>query len=324
MIGIVGRRTVNDLAVLTHRVIVGKRDCLGMRDQKAVEMARRRRPGAHPRTRSGPVEIDGAARARLVSAAIRRKMPLVRAPAEFGGLGPLAHEAVDRPGVDEFVGRLRHVRDLGVAFRDVHHLHAQPLSQRSPIAAAGRHRALHAGIGRNIEQRLLHQMRDQARVGAMGQHGSGRAHTARAQPERLLANGVVGALRRRQGRVDIAARPGFDAGVEKHRAFFPAVADQRDARDVHRDIQQQVAAPEQRIEHAAETLAGERLLDELDPVAGRLLASDIIGSDDCHTLGTDADMPQDQRQHTLANAAEADKDNVTGKLDVDLICARLV
>ena len=81
-------------------------------------MSRRGGPGANPRARAGTIQIDRTARAGLVPSAVRREMLLMRAPAEFSGLSPFADEAVDRPGIDEFVGLLRDIRDLAVAFAE--------------------------------------------------------------------------------------------------------------------------------------------------------------------------------------------------------------
>src|SRR5580692_2146091 len=103
-----------------------------MRDQIAVKMSRLRGPGANPGTRAGTIQIDRAARSRPVPPAIRREMLLMRAPAEFGGLGAFADEAVDRPSIDELVRLLRHIRDLSVAFGDMHDLDAEGLGQFGP------------------------------------------------------------------------------------------------------------------------------------------------------------------------------------------------
>jgi hypothetical protein len=143
----------------------------------------------------------------------------------------------------------------------------------------------------------------------------------RAQRQRLLAQCVVGALGHRYGRIGIAAGPGLDAGVEVHRAFVPAVADQGDARDVDRNVEHEVAATDQRIERAAEILARQALLDELDAKARRFLVADVVGADDADALGAQAQMPQDQRQHPLADAAESDQDDAPGKIDVHFVLA---
>src|SRR6266436_7620663 len=126
-----------------------------MRDQESVEMPRLRSPRANPGARAGATQVDGAARADLVPSAVGREMLLMRAPAEFGGLGSLADEAVDRPGIDELVRHLRHIRDLSVAFGDVHDPDTEGLGKLGPgLAAAGRSRVDARVLG-DVEQGLL-------------------------------------------------------------------------------------------------------------------------------------------------------------------------
>src|SRR6202035_480023 len=101
-------------------------------------------------------------------------MLLMRAPAKFGGLSALADEAVDRPGIDELIRRLGHVRDLSIALGDMYDLDAESLAQAGPgLAAAGAAR-IHPGVPSDVEQGLLDQVRHQPRIRAMGEHGRGR------------------------------------------------------------------------------------------------------------------------------------------------------
>src|ERR1700722_15522429 len=95
-------------------------------------------PGAHPRTRARAIQVDRAARSLRMPSAVRGEVLLMRAPAEFGGLSAFADEAVHGPGVDELVGLLRHIRDLGIALGDVNDLDPESLCQFGPGLAAGR------------------------------------------------------------------------------------------------------------------------------------------------------------------------------------------
>ena len=63
---------------------------------------------------------------------------LVRAPAELGRLQALGDEALDRPGVDEDVPRLRLPGALRVALGDVDALDAERLGEPRPVLAASR------------------------------------------------------------------------------------------------------------------------------------------------------------------------------------------
>ncbi len=140
-----------------------------------------------------------------------------------------------------------------------------------------------------------------------------------AQCQRLLAQGVVRAPRGRYPRVGVPAGPRLDAGVEIHRALLPAELDQRDRRHVDRDIEQEVAATEHRIEDAADILARQRLTHELDAEVIRACAPLVIGGDDADAILRDSDVAQDQWQDTLTDATESDKKNSAGEIDVDLV-----
>src|SRR5579863_7888150 len=108
-------------------------------------------PGAHAGARAGTIEVNRAARTVGMAPAVRRKMPLVRTPSEFGGLRSLADEAVDRPGIDELVCLLRHVGHLGVAFGDMHDLDAEGLAEFGPGLAAVRRSGIDAGVRGAVE-----------------------------------------------------------------------------------------------------------------------------------------------------------------------------
>ena len=255
------------------------RNRLAVRDQEAVVGPVQRRPAAHAGRDARLRQIDRRAAAEIV-AACRRAGNCARAMPQPSSAGCEPSET--KPSTDQVL--TNSLGSFGMVetcvSRSAMWMTLTPSrcasSAHSPRLAG--HRRLQAGVCGDVEQRLLHQVRHQPRIGAVRQHRGRRARIAGAQPQRFLAHRVVGALGGRDGRVGVAAGPGLDAGIEVHRALFPAVADQGDARDVDRDIQQEVAAPEQRIEHAAEILARQRLLDELDAVARRLFAPDVVGA----------------------------------------------
>jgi hypothetical protein len=164
------------------------------------------------------------------------------APAEFGRLTAFADEAVDRPGVDELADFLRRERHLGVALGDVDHFHAEawrePRPSRRACVGSSRRRPVSAG---DVQQRLLDEMRHEAGIRAVRDHGRGAARAALPQRQRAFAQRVVRAQRRRQRRIGVAARPRLDAGVEVQRAALARIFDQREARDIDRQVQQEVA-----------------------------------------------------------------------------------
>src|ERR1700690_4592980 len=96
----------------------------------------------------------------------------MRGPAEFGGLHALRQEAFDRPGVDEHVARLRALGALGVALRNMHALDAQALREARPLLLALRLRTFVAKILGEIDEPLLYETGDTARVDAAPQAGS--------------------------------------------------------------------------------------------------------------------------------------------------------
>ncbi len=196
------------------------------------------------------------------------------------------------------------------------HLDAQRARERRPLLARLRV-GLVAGVLRDVEQRLLDEVRDQPGVGAVGDHGRGAVGPGLAQLENFLAQGIIGAAAGRDVRVGIAARPWLDAGVEVQRPLLVAELDQRDAGDVHRQVQQEVAAAHQRVQHVAEVLARERVVQELDSVLLRLLAPGVVGRDDRDAVGREpADVAQDQRQDALADGTEADENQPPGEMRV--------
>ena len=206
-----------------------------MRDQKAMERARLRRPGAHARARAGAVQIDGAARSRLMPSAIRREMLLMRPPAELGRLRAFAHEAVHRPGVDELVQFLRLLADLGIPLGDVDDLDAQRLRELRPLLAAGG-----TLVSRPTSLAILSSAcltRCDTRPGfapwvstAVG--ASGPPPEVLRSASASVAHGVVAAGVDGQLRIGIAAGPGLDAGIEIQRAALARQHDERDARHV--------------------------------------------------------------------------------------------
>ena len=168
MVGVVHGRPVDHGVAVAQRQVVRHRDRLVVRDQEAVERTVVGRPGAHARAGAGLVQVDRRAAAVGVAHAALGEVTLVRAPAELGRLAALGDEAVDRPGVDELARTLGLARHLGVALGDVDRLHAQVAEQPRPACAVGRLRMRQAGVAGDDQRRLLDQLRDQARVGALG------------------------------------------------------------------------------------------------------------------------------------------------------------
>ena len=239
------------------------------------------------------------------------------APAHLGRLAALRDEAVDRPGVDELADLLGLLGDLGVALGDVDHLDAEIARQLAPALAGGRLHRAQAGILGEVDQRLLDEMRDQAGVGAVGDHRRRPAAVLRRELQHVLAQRIVGAQRDRQAGIGVAARPRLDAGVDVERALLLAELDQRRRGDLDREVDQEVALAQPLVEGLAQVLARQPLPDEGDAeLFGLLEAAAVLLRDDGDLLGLDVDVAEDQRQHALADRAEADHDHAAGERDV--------
>jgi hypothetical protein len=212
-------------------------------------------------------------------------------------------------------------RDLGVALGDVDHLDTQPPREPAPALAVGRHLDAKAAILGDVHQRLLHEVRDQPGIGAMGDHRRRAPAVAGRELQHGFAQRVVGAQRHRQVGIGVAARPGFYAGVDVERTLLLAELDQRRRGDLDREIDQEVALGKPIRQHIAIVSLGQTLLDELDAVAlGLGQAAAVVLGDDGDLAGLDADMAQDERQHALADRAEADHDHAT--LEFEILLAR--
>ena len=278
-----------------------------------------RRPGAHPRRSTRLREEDGGSVAEIVAVAISREMSLVGAPTEFGGLAALADEAVHRPGVHELARTLTHRRDLRVALGDVDDLDAERVREPCPILARVRITGSDAGVGGDVEQRLLHKVRHHARIGAMGEHRGRCVGGALAQRERGLAQRVVRAARGGKTGIGIAPRPRLDAGVEIQRAALAAEADEIDGRHIDRHVDDKIALAHHRGEHRAEVILLDRLLDEAHAEMLQDMRAALIRRDHGDAARVGADVAQDERQHALTDAAEADEHDTARELHVDLM-----
>ena len=268
VIGVVAGRPVDHLAALAHREVVGDRDRLVVGHQEAVLGLRRGRPRAHPRAGARPLEVDRGVAAEVVAGAARRQRLFMRAPAELGRLHALRDEAFDRPGVDELARRLGVARALGVALGDVDALDAGALHQArpNPRAICGSTKSSLSSPAMST-QRLLDHPGHHAGIGAAAAHGGDAAGAPPAQIEHALAQRIVRALRDRAVAVGVEARPRLDDGVDVEGVEVLARAPSGRPRRCRPTGSRHAAARprgEQRGEHLAIILLGQRLVDELD------------------------------------------------------------
>jgi hypothetical protein len=142
---------------------------------------RGRRPGSHPGRGAGLRQVDGGIAAEIMPAPVGRHCFLVRAPTELRRLQALGAKALDRPGVDEHIARLRRTRALGVALGDMDALDPGALHQPRPVGAGLGLVESQADLGGDVEQRLLDEPRHHPRIGAAAAHRGDAAGPAAAQ-----------------------------------------------------------------------------------------------------------------------------------------------
>src|SRR5580692_10091251 len=122
--------------------------------------------------------------------AVLRQLLLVRAPAELGRLHPFGEEALDRPGIDEDLDRLRLLGTLGVALGDMDAFDAEALGKLAPVFARLRFLDLQVEIARDIEERLLDEPGHHAGISAAAGDRRGAARRLAARLEHGLAQRV--------------------------------------------------------------------------------------------------------------------------------------
>src|SRR6516164_10715193 len=159
------------------------------------------------------------------------------------------------------------------------------------------------GSVREIDERLLDEMRDEPRVGAMRQHRRRAARIAGTQRQRTLAQAVIRSRRRREAGVSITARPRLNARVQVECTLLLTERDQRDARYVDRNIEEKIAVIEMRLQYRAIVVLCKRCLDETDAVLGCDIVSARLGGDGRDLIGRNLEMAEQQREDALTDAA---------------------
>ena len=242
---------------------------------------------------------------------VLRQPFLVRPPAELRRLQALRQKAVDRPGIDEDVHRLRVLRALRVALRDVDSLHAEIAHQLRPALAVVEARLVELvlELSGEIDQRLLDEPRDHAGIGAAAGDGGRAARILRLLLANRVAERVVGAGFGIGRAVVVESRPRLDDGVDVERADLAAEAHDVERRRVDREIDAEAAPAafgQKRLQQLAIIVARHRLLHEADALLLAKRAVGVIRIDDDDALAVEFEMAQDERQRSAADRAEAD------------------
>ena len=131
---------------------------------------------------------------------------------------------------------------------------------------------------RKLERRGLEELRHEPRVGSLADHRRGAAVAQLfAQGQRPGAERLVGALRRRQIRVGVAAWPGLNSRVQVECAAGGGEPQQLEAGHVHGEVEEEVAGPQMRLEHRGEPVARQRRHLEADTMRRGHLVTSTIG-----------------------------------------------
>src|SRR5665213_1057099 len=144
------------------------------------------------------------------------------APAEFGRLHTFGDKALYRPGVDEYVPRLRLLRALGVTLGDMDALDAQFVGELAPALPALRLVERRIGVAGDIKQRLLDEPRHHAGIGAAGRNRGRAARALVLGRQQRLAQRMIRARLWAGAFVEIEAEPRLDDGVDIERTDFAA------------------------------------------------------------------------------------------------------
>ena len=225
-----------------------------MRDQVADERAGARRPAANAHIHARPQEIDARAVARR-PARVGRKRALRRAPAQLGRLRPFAEKSIDRPGGDELARGLGSPADLAVVFGDLDGPDPQFAKQACPASRriAGACRGSSTALA-SSSAAALRSCDTSPGIGSLADHRRGAAVAQLlAQGQRPGAERLVGALRRRQIRVGVAAWPGLDSRVQVECAAGGGEPQQLEAGHVYGEVEEEVAGPQTRLEQQGRT-----------------------------------------------------------------------
>ena len=197
---------------VTNGVIIGNRDCLVMRDQKAELRPGCRTPRMDTRDCAWPFQPYSRLATGVMPVPVFREPGLMRAPAQFRGLETFGNETLYRPGVHKDIPWARLAARLRVALRDVHGLHTKRLHQLGPSRAILWRSGIAPRVRGQRQQRLFYKPRHHAGVCTTATH--------RRCPTRIGSLFVAHSLTQRViralcviCRVKVKPRPGFHNGI---------------------------------------------------------------------------------------------------------------
>ena len=140
----------------------------------------------------------------------------------------------------------------------------------------------------------------------MGDHRSRARPVALPQGLGTLAHGIVTAHRGRDRGVSIAARPGFDTGIQIEHIPLLAPGDQVQTAHIDREVEQKVAGSQAGLQDLPVVGACDRPIGEANSVALGDCAPVLTCGDDRDLLWGDPQMAEEERQDALSDAAKTD------------------
>ena len=327
-------RPVDGLLAVPNRELVGDREGLAVADHHALDRVVRN-PGADPGVHAHPGDADLVLRPVLVLVGVGRERLLVRSPSELGGGRALLAEALDAPGVHEFVDLLRDIRDLRVALAAVDHLDAELMGQVVELLGGDEvlerlglpalDPLLGQGGSRDVEETLLGEVGNEAGVGPVLDHG-GRAlllpfavHLAHVH-----VAPVEGALSRVLLAPGIGV-PDLDGGVDVEDAVVMAPLQDLAGIDVPGQVDQDIAGREVLAEHRVHVLLRDLVADVADALGGPLAEFLLLCLEIDHgdVLRGHLDVLKEDGERAFGDGAVADKEDLVAEIDHDALEVRL-
>lgn len=137
------------------------------------------------------------------------------------------------------------------------------------------------------------------------------------EAQRLFTDHVVGAVAHLEHRVGVHARPRLDGGVDIQGLVLGAEADQVEAGDIDRQVQDQVASLDVLAEDAAMGFRREvRMLEARAALPGQPPALFVCRQHQQATFALERDVTANQRQDALADAPATNDDDLACEVDL--------
>lgn len=184
---------------------------------------------------------------------------------------------------------------------------------------------LHFEIVGEVDERLLDEPRDHARIGAAGGNGRRAAGVLLLLMAHGFAQRIIGTVGILQVLVEVEAEPGFDDRIDVENVELAAELHQIERAGIDRQVDAEalaaLAVVQKRLQELLVIVLGDMFLDVADAVlgkdfhVGRLFAR----VDHYHPALVELEMTFDERQRAAADRAETDHHDRAGDLAIHRI-----